>query len=626
MGLPVRTAIACLTLPLWSGCGNSHPPAKGPYEVVRSSPELDADPRVCLNQELTVFFADPVDPLSVTADSVSVLDADGHGVAGRLRVRSHAISFVPEVPLQADLADGSLLPDAQYELRLSGYPNADGVAAADGRRLSANYRRTFRTLPRDTSALGLPSPLLPVAPASMPFLMIPVTGGSLAAGNPRPRLHFTLPVLPSSLTLEAFAVKRFRFVGGHQEIVPLSPRGARLLSDPRDEHPGSTVELDLDGAHGTLQPEDIVIVDLTSGDAALRDYAGRALQMLPGGALQSFSVVAGGELPLWEWPGTSQGFGGQPGNGLGDSDGLMPTFEILADRSVRPQLRVEAGDGSLGRFAPRRDTVLRAGTPFDLGDGKQVLSNGSEFAFLSIDIPAGVTVRIDGSGEAVRLLACGSIRIDGVLVIAAPPFEVRTRSRSWEFVPVQQLLEAAPVTLISGGNLLLNGSIRAEAEPTAAQTACCLIAGGRIERRGSIPPGTILGVETGSGDARLRGIDDPLAVKLCTRLQPGLPDGARLTVSGATPWTRMPDELVGARLELVNWQNALQVWSQQAGPDPLRPDLPDLHNERQSPLRRVVGGTPLGFPQGVFLRFLIQAEVRGGEPLPTGRRLLLWER
>ena len=88
----------------------------------------------------------------------------------------------------------------------------------------------------------------------------------------------------------------------------------------------------------------------------------------------------------------------------------------------------------------------------------------------------------------------------------------------------------------------------------------------------------------------------------------------------------MPDDQISARLELAGWPQALRVGAQQAAPDPLRPDAPDLQQERWSSVRRLGDGADVGFPQGVFLRFLIQVDLRGGESLPTGRRLLLWRR
>ena len=625
MGFPVRKAAALLLL-AFAGCGGPHRHGLEPLTLVRTSPDLTQDIRLYLNQELTLFFSDAIDPLSVTSDSVAVLDADGHRVAFACppRLGSHTITIVPDIPLQPDLSDGSFRPDSSYELQVAGYPRPDGVAAADGRVLTAGFRRSFRTLPLDTSLLGLPSPLLPLATATMPFMLMPVSD-NLPAGDPRPRLLFTLPVLASSLSPAAFDVQRARFTANAGiEIQHLLPRGVRLVTDPREVHPGSTVELDLGtevalrdgGGYTTLAPDDIVVVELVANDSALRDYAGRAVQMPPGCAKQSHRVVPGGNLPLWEWP--------TPASRSLEPEGLAPGFEVLRDLTIRPRLCAEAGDGSLGDFHPRRDLVLRADTPFDRGDGTQVISRDGQFPFLSVDIPPGVTVRVETDGLPLRLLACGSMRIQGTLVLASPSFEVRLRP--YDFAESSTVLDAVPIALVAGGRIEISGRIAAAVEPQPGHTCCGLIAGGGIERRGPIPRGTVLAVDASSGEARLQGIDDPDAIKVSTRLTPGLPSGARLVVNGATPWARLPEGCPTALLELRTWSPGIQVGMQQAVADPMYPEQPDLRPDRVSPVRRLQGAGEVSFPQATFVRFLIQADVCGDEPVPIGGGLLLRRR
>ncbi|GAB4161453.1 MAG: hypothetical protein Fur0037_28070 [Planctomycetota bacterium] len=611
---------------LLAACGSSERgTARQGLSVLRTRPDFAAAELVHLNCEITAFFSAPVDPLSVTSETFAVRDASGHPVRGRIQVRKDSATFVPEVPLRPDLSDGSFRPDTAYTLTIRGFPGPIAVTSADGSMLESHFERRFRTLPADTTALGQPSPLRPVDGGTIPFLLVPVTGIALPEGNPRPRLRFTLPVLPSSVRLESFRVRRFRFGSfGRHRLQGIVPRSVRVCSDALDEYPGSSIEVDLGGelllveeqGFCRLEEGDIVVVELAGGAMALTDYARRPVQMPPGTASHSFRVVAGGSVPLFEWP--------SPASAAGDADALRPTFEVRPDQTLRPQVRTEAGDGSLGDFRPSRDVALRAGEPFDRGDGRLVTSRGGEFPFLSVDIPEGVTVSVDAGAVPVRLLSSGSIRIRGILELGSALTEPRPWTRSWDTAPVEELMSAAPVTIVCGGDLVIEGGIRAAKPVPQGRTALALLAAGSLELRGEIPEGTILAVEEEGRGKRLKGLDDSKSIHLTTRFHAGLPRGASLAASIATPWIRLPQEISSARLELAGWDPAIEVGVQQAVPDPLRPDRPDLRNERLSPIHWTGRDVVVRFPHGAFLRFLIQADLRGGEDLPTARRLLLW--
>src|SRR5262249_56075960 len=94
-----------------SGCWQHPNPGTRSLSVVRVSPDVgNAAAPLLLNDAITVFFSAPVDALSVTRDTVAVLDAEGNTVPGRLRVGGAWGTFEPRSPLTAALEDGSVRP------------------------------------------------------------------------------------------------------------------------------------------------------------------------------------------------------------------------------------------------------------------------------------------------------------------------------------------------------------------------------------------------------------------------------------------------------------------------------------------------------------------------------------
>ena len=118
-------AAAWLLAPALAGCWQSGSEA-APLVVTRTSPALgDPAQPVLLNDALTVYFSEDLRHLSVTPDSVTVLDEQGHQVPGRLLARENWISFVPTPPMSANLDDGSFRPGARYRLQLAGHPRPE---------------------------------------------------------------------------------------------------------------------------------------------------------------------------------------------------------------------------------------------------------------------------------------------------------------------------------------------------------------------------------------------------------------------------------------------------------------------------------------------------------------------
>lgn len=613
---PALRAAVAATLLVPAGCWRAAPAPGAGFAIERVSPaEVETGGALLLNDSLTVYFSDAVDPLSVTEDSVTVLDAEGRPVRGALRTGPNWVVFLPDPPLTAELTDGSFRPGEAYRLVVAGFPRPDAVRAADGRRLDAVQVFDFEMA--EAGPVGdLPAPLRPPR-ADLPFLLSHYDEPQqLPADAPRLRLHFSLPLLPASVRPEAFVVRLAR---GRQRLLP---RRVQVVSSRLDRFPGSTVEIDLGveprvadrGPDETvrLHPGDVLSATLADDVEPLRDLGGNA----PVPALaQWWSVVPGASLALVSWPGTDGGI-------VGD-DPQAPGFESRAGL-VRPRVRVEAGDGSLGAFRPRRDTVLRPGVPFDRGDGVEVVSVGTEFPFLLIDIGDGVRVRVEGQGGPVRLLAAGGVRIAGALELdgitaGIPPMQ--------HGAAASEVIEQAPVALVAAGDVRLDGVIATVQPLPSNQTALTIASAGRIHLFGELPYNSVLAIES---SAYRRGPAIPGArgqtYATSVTFTYGLPAGAEFTAHGASPWRQLAKDRDGGMLRHVGVVGDLHTEWQSVPENPVDPGLPDLAPERVPRPQRARDGDWIAVDPGSFVRFVIRADLASGRELPVFQELRLVDR
>lgn len=601
-----KALLAALCL---AACSRSEPAAR-PLDVLRTSPVLgvDAEP-LLLNDAITVYFTEPIQPLSVTPESVQIVDDRGERVPGVLRVDANWISFQPEVPLARDLGDGSFRPGASYRLLLAGSPRPDALRSVDGRRLHAGRNYELRVAGLDHRVPGFPAPLRPPA-SELPFLLRETDGPQpLPVDVPRLRLHFTLPVLPTSVSADAFVVL---LAPGNERI---RPRSARVVRSRLDTFDGCTVELDLGSSPSlengnetvALKPDVLISVQLAT-NSSLTDYAGN--QSLPWRP-QFWSVVEGSTITLAEWPDVSE-------TEFVEEDRVAPGFEVRAD-TIRPRVRVEAGDGSLGVFRPLVDTVLRPGVPFDRGDGQRVVDTGGVFSFLAVEIREGVTVVVDNGSAPVRILACGGMRIAGALEVsgATGPLPVRRFGTT----AVSELLANSSMALLAAGDVYVEGAIRARGQPGGEGSPLTLAAAGRLHVVGSLPYNTLLAFEEGP-TRRITGTTGQVVVVPAVFTY-GLPEGAAFTVHGVTPWRRLPLDRDAGVVRLPGLGEGLQVGWQSASPDPRQPASPALHGLSRP--QRVFDRDVVSLSPGGFLRFDLEAKV-AATSLPSVHDLRLVDR
>ncbi|MBK8096472.1 MAG: hypothetical protein IPK26_05150 [Planctomycetes bacterium] len=580
----------------------SRPPndPSAPFSVHRSTPEFGgAVPVVMLNDWLTLYFNAPIDPMTVTRDTLTVLDAEGHQVQGQLRVDAQYVAFVPEPPITAELTDGSLQPGREYRLVAAGYPRPDAIRSRTGQRLDRMFVGVFRTAGHD----ALP-PLRPIQ--GRPTMLVTARHGQLPVDRPFVQLHFTAPVLPTTVRPAAFEV----LVSRDSRWWGVRPRGARVtpVRGPGDEYPGCTVELDLGGELAVLDGEDTEVlqagdflqVGLVHGRDALLGYGNQMVLQPPDTTM--WTVVDGASVTVLEWPGAL-------GERALDSESLLPGFEVVQG-GVRARTRVEAGNGMLGILRPRHDLVLRPGEPFDRGDGTLVQSEGNRFPFLAIDIPAGITVRLLAPNGAA-LLACGSVRIDGELQIDTPPLVAR--GHALREVPVAALLTGAAVALVAGGEVIVNGAVTAAGAIGEGQSVLTVASAGGARITGPLPDGAIVAVEA---QRPLQWHAAQRKRTMTTRLTPGVPENCEIECVAHSAWLRFPSDVASGIVAIDQLDPRLEIGWQLAPPDPVRTGRADTRPERLTQIRDVAPGGAIDVPAGHHLRFRLRTRVQPGTSPP----------
>jgi hypothetical protein len=441
--------------------------------------------------------------------------------------------------------------------------------------------------------------LLPVGTGLEPF-EIDGARGDVAVESGVIRVHFTLPPLPTTVTPRSFEVRRWN---GQLESIPIGQ--VRVVSDPRDEYPGSTVEIVL-APQRPLEAADSLYLFVADDVDAVRDYRGRA-PTLPSRISPALplTVHRGAALYLVE-----EAFDGPTPPPLIAAGVDTLGFEVR-DRRAVPRVRLEAGDGGLGFLSPAESTTLDTARR----TGAAGPEDGGSLSFTGVYVPAGVRVRIAPSSRPLAILATGNIVIDGELLLETAVVEPQN---PWpRFVSAADIIEQSGCTLLAGGDIIVRGRIvHAAGSATSSQSPLSLVAGGELVLTGRIPPRTVIGGKV-VGQVQA---PEPVTV----RLHPSLPPTAGpLRAAAWTAWRKLPAYhrgMVAGRA--IGVAGGLRVHVQTAPADPLDPTRPD---ERPEVLRR---STPLneGFepPPGSFVRFRLEADLDGGgSEVPSVQSLVL---
>ncbi|MCA8941197.1 MAG: hypothetical protein KDB80_01440, partial [Planctomycetes bacterium] len=477
-------ASVALLLGLIAGCAPDPTPAE-PMAIVRIAPALDADdpPRVFLNQEITVYFSQPVEKTSVNRDAFRVVDANGNHVDGTLRVGLRSVTFEPVPPVAATLDDGSFRPSGRYTLEIAGMPLWNTLRSVSGERLARGFSCPFDIVPVEGAA-DHATPFLPHGAVTEPFGLMERTEPRLAADVGTVDLHFNLAVLPPSATIDALQV--YEVSSGQRRRV--WPQTVRVLGErrPHAEHYGSTVRLSF--GPGQLDPWPSLYYMFLRGSEgqSLRDYLGRPL--VDGDRVLELDVVPGDRPRVMV---------------LGGSEPWHLSREVaaplgFAQRGTRVEVQcgVEAGDGRHGWLRPRSSLTIEPGQRFDRGDGVLVEAS-ADLQFLGIDIGPGVTVRVV-SREPIRIRSVGSVSIRGRLLLETPMGDAGwlggERFGQGEIVDLDRLLEASGCAFVVGGHFHNAGSVEHVHEGERG-SPLTLVVVGQLESTGRAPAEVIVGMD-----------------------------------------------------------------------------------------------------------------------------------
>jgi hypothetical protein len=258
---------------------------------------------------------------------------------------------------------------------------------------------------------------------------------------------------------------------------------------------------------------------------------------------------------------------------------------------------------------------------FDRGDGQSVVSLGSDFPFAAIDIPQGVTVTLDATAGAVRLLSCGGVRVNGTIQLMgalAPMPQLRAA------VPVAELIERVNVALVAAGDIQVNGDIVSTSVVAQSQTALLLATAGWLRLNGNLPFQSVLVAEVRNGDMRsriegVRGQSRPFPAFFTS----GLAEGADFEVQGLLPWRQLPPHLDSGLLQIGDLAGNITIVWQATAADAIRGEHPDLTVGHIGRWQYARDNDVLFVGGGAFVRMRLTARVRSGQSLPSISELRL---
>ncbi len=483
------------------GCGRPASSA-GSLGLVEMVPPSGADP-ISLNDDLRVIFDSVLDPTSITAQSVRLVNQEtGRPAKGRWVIEGRELRFQPRGALRQDLRDGGFQPGAEYVLMMDGFPLLSGPRSLQGDGLSHLIRHSFRTQSSDVNAAG-PSRELRT---EGPVLLRDASPDAAARLRLRPEdpgkfettplawdadllLACDEPLDPRWFRPEDFEVRELQGTRVMRSPIPV-PDDGQLKSvqvasislmhnedeDVRDASEGAGAVLRFtfadrlplrDGGRGTFE---LVLKPGVRDGGGVFDFSGHSAYRQP---IPFFAVRRDAFSPERKGSYEFEFLDAQDFTPL-----LDPASDGTAAWSTTGQLEVRypraAGDGSAGRV------VLAETFP------------GKDIHGTRLRVPADQETRLEGQGLVV-LRAQGRIDIDGRLVRSLgegetpqPIWDPKAMETSGSTQTLTEWLveakaENAPWTVIvAGGDLVVRGKIDVE-------TPLLLVAGGMI--RGVGEPG-----------------------------------------------------------------------------------------------------------------------------------------
>ncbi|MFQ5504184.1 MAG: hypothetical protein ACE5F1_05205 [Planctomycetota bacterium] len=403
---------------LTSACGS--PEQRSVLRLVQLQPPEGS--LLFLNQEIDLVFDGPVDPSSVTRNTVRILDENGLPVPGRRRVGTFTITFEPVPPTDTGLANGSFRPGQKYSLVLSHFPLSQSVRGAGGEVLLRARRRSWTVVRPDALPEGFSSPFLPSKKEYGSFLLsTPIRVGPNADWL---ELSFERPVFPPSARPGAFEV--WSELGSERKPI----RRVEVLPRAGAGGFGSILRLRFGQA---LAPGPYTLF-FYPGSLGVQDYALHPLVVIvskpgPDGRLRLEPEDRGAKLEFYVRRGSVSGpvrasfqsarppFDGREirEEGLGvDPDGALTWGP---DGLFWPQLGFADFD-SLGDLEPRSNLRLEEGSAVELTPGRTLALPERSWDFDRFVIPRGIRCfLILNQPRALRIRVSGRFEVNGQLLV-----------------------------------------------------------------------------------------------------------------------------------------------------------------------------------------------------------------
>ena len=150
----LRAALVALVMTGVGACSTGGGPGEPPLQVVNFNfaPGFGG---VALNAPLVLTFSTDVDPASVTPDSVRIFTTTttsaeqepGAPAVGVYFTSGNVVTFLPQIPRRADLADAGLRIGFSYSIQVPAAPDVIGpVRSIEGKPNQVPFQENFTTI------------------------------------------------------------------------------------------------------------------------------------------------------------------------------------------------------------------------------------------------------------------------------------------------------------------------------------------------------------------------------------------------------------------------------------------------------------------------------------------------
>ncbi len=453
--------LACIVALALAACDRTSAPYVRWLALTQVRPSERTE--VFLNERVVLHFSEELDPSSVHASSVRILDGEGRSAIGEWRAFADRLEFTPAPVLAPDLGDGGYRPGATYSVLLLGFPAPDGLRGRSGALLAASQRLEFRVVSIDARATR------PLFEDSSPTRGLPLLLASpvLAEGDPILLLGEE-PVDPSSLDGSDFELIKRSANGSVARAQPV-PLTARLVqnSDKRAVSPTGATLVELRPLATPLEP----------GSYVLRLARGGRVDDLGGHAMMLVSPTSTRWLELRVEPGRRAG-----------RVGLAAHLESFASRATRSAQVWDDADGTAAWADSGRVEVWLPQVCGDGRDGAVALDGALDKHVLyatSIRVDRAANAGLVAAAPMTLLAAQASARIDGRLARYESQSRPPACDAEWltavggsglgcsEALEVLEREGIRALVIVAGADLVIEGRLESSAP-------LVLIAGGRI--------------------------------------------------------------------------------------------------------------------------------------------------